>query len=136
MKDKRFFNDHGQLPIDLDFYSCISIFELKKCALLWTLLPYALLGFFPGREHRAVLLLQYAIVYSVLTSKVSKVERRQFSQNGFKFSCQRSLTGIFGIIMLGKDPPKRLCQFCNRRKTTLWFVGCWKSVDFLFVHVL
>ncbi len=118
------------------FYSCISIFELKTCALLWTILPYALLGFFPGREHRSVLLLQYAIVYCVLISKVWKVKRRQFSQNCFKFSCQRSLTGTFGIKMLGKDPSERLCQFCSHSVTTFWFLGCWKGVDFLFVHGL
>ena len=99
--------------------------------LLWTLLPYALLGFFPGREHRAVLLLQY----HMLISKVWKVKRCQFSQNGFKFCCQQSLTGNFGITRLGKNPPKRLCQFCSCRITTLWFVGRWKSVDFFLCTV-
>ena len=75
-------------------------------------------------------------ILRVVGCKVSKVKLGENSKTDLKCRCQRSVTDIFGIYMLGKDPSVRLCQICNRRVTTLWLVGCWKSVDFLFVHGL
>ncbi len=117
-------------------YSCISIFELKKFALLLTLLPYALLDFFAGTETlRAVLLLQFVIVYRVLSSKMWQ------NENASKFTkrLQMSLSTRFGwkfwFPFLLANVHVRPCQFCNLRVTTLWVAGCWRSVDVLIVQV-
>ena len=136
MKDNWLHNDHGQISIDLFTpFTPITIFQLKKCALLWTLLPYyALLDFFQNRDHRAVLLL-LLIVYHVLTSKMWNLKQAQHSKNGLKCRCQRSLTENLVSIRWERISFVRLCQFCSHRITTLWFAGCSISVDFLFLFV-
>ncbi len=77
------------------------------------------------------------MTFTFLCSRIqTKLKLPQISKTGFKWRCQRSLAGNFGIDMMEKNPFVCLCQCCSHRVTTLWFAECWRIVDFLFVHGL
>ncbi len=104
MKGNWFFNDHGQLIKLHLLLMHINIWIEKVRTFVNALALYTLLGFFPGREHRAVLLLQYAILYPVLTSKLWKVKWRLFSQNGFNLAANEVWLDILVSPCWGRIP--------------------------------
>ncbi len=109
-------------------------FELKKCALLCTLVPYALPDLVPGRERRAVLLIQFTIVYCVLSSKNVKNENASKFTKRLPMSLSTRFCWNFWYQFVGKRIPCTSMPIRSLIVTTLWFTGFRRSVEFLFVH--